>query len=78
MLGDDACKRVQWLSQNYLIKVATDYSGWETLYRDPEDDRYWELTYPHSHMHGGGPPSLFNLSKEEAQMKYKISDLNSH
>jgi hypothetical protein len=72
MLADHNCKRVEWLTSNYLNKIAKDYSGWETLYKDPNDNRYWESTYLHSEMHGGGPKSLVLLSKEEAIIKYKL------
>jgi hypothetical protein len=36
--GDATCERVEWLTANYLKKVAG--SGWETLYVDPEDGRF--------------------------------------
>jgi hypothetical protein len=29
-----------------------------------------ELSYPQSHLHGGGPPTLEPLSKDEATMRY--------
>jgi len=68
--GDETCQRIKWLVAENLQKVTTDASGWDVLYRDPADDRYWELTYPQSEMHGGGPPRLTNLSPEQVQAKY--------
>jgi len=68
--GDYTCKRIQFLTEEYLKELGKDWSGWETLFRDPTDGRYWERTYPHSDWHGGGPPALFNLSEEEAREKY--------
>ncbi|MCI0557995.1 MAG: Imm27 family immunity protein [Nitrososphaera sp.] len=68
--GDETCKRIKWLMGEKLQEVTTDASGWDVLYRDPEDGRYWELTYPQSHMHGGGPPRLTNLPLEQAKAKY--------
>ena len=66
--GDETCERIQSLTSQYLEKVAG--GGWEILYRDPNDGRYWELTYPQSEMHGGGPPRLTCLSLGQAQRKY--------
>jgi hypothetical protein len=72
IVGDETCERVQMLTDEYLIKVGTDSSGWETLFRDPEDGRYWERTYPHGDWHGGGPPALYYLSDKEATEKYQL------
>jgi hypothetical protein len=71
ILGNEACNRIEYLINHILQKVGTDESGWDVLYRDPNDRRYWELTYPQSHMHGGGPPVLKRLSEEEAKAKYR-------
>jgi len=30
----------------------------------------WELAYPHTEMHGGGPPVLTRLSLEQVQTLY--------
>jgi Immunity protein 27 len=68
MIGNDVCDRIDFLVKHHLKKVAG--GGWETLYVDPNDGRYWEKTYPQSEMHGGGPARLSVLSKEEAEAKY--------
>jgi Immunity protein 27 len=44
----------------------------DVLYVDPSDSRYWELIYPDSQLHGGGPPTLRNLSEAAARKKYGI------
>ena len=67
---DETCLRIERLISDYLIKTANGNSGWEKLYQDPEDNRYWELTYPESEMHGGGAPTLRNLSDIEVIKKY--------
>lgn len=67
---DKMCKRIEWLAAEKLVEISTDASGWDVLYKDPTDGRYWELTYPQSHMHGGGPPRLTHLSIEQAKTKY--------
>jgi hypothetical protein len=67
---DDVSKRIEKLISEHLIEIATDESGWEKLYQDPEDKRFWELIYPESEMQGGGPTMLRNLSEFEAREKY--------
>jgi hypothetical protein len=47
--SDSACQRIEWLTSSYLEKIAS--SNWETLFRDPDDGRYWEHTYPQGEMH---------------------------
>lgn len=69
---DSTCERIEALIQN-LERVGVDESGWDTLYRDPLDGRYWELTYLHSEMHGGGPPSLLQVPNELLASKYRIN-----
>ena len=68
--GDATCERIHWLTGTRLEKMGADASGWGRLYRDPRDRRLWQLTYPHSEMHGGGPPRLEHLTKDEAAEKY--------
>jgi hypothetical protein len=65
MIADDNSKRIEELTRTYLVKVKTSADGWDVIYQDPEDLRFWELSYPHSEMHGGGPPALklVNLTK---------------
>lgn len=68
--ADENCRRIEELVQRHPHEVARDSSGWIVLYQDPEDGRYWELTYDDGGAHGGGPPRLTNLSKQEAREKY--------
>jgi Immunity protein 27 len=68
----DTAQRIQWLIENRLQHLATDSSGWESLYRDPHDGRLWERTYPDSERHGGGPPRLHTLSRDDAASKYGL------
>ncbi len=70
VVGDATAERIEALIEHQLEKIAVDSTGWETLYRDPDDGRYWELTYPESSWHGGGPPRLTCLSHEQAVAKY--------
>ncbi len=72
MESDDVCKRIERLISEYLIQIGTDETGWNKLFQDPEDKRYWELTYPDSELHGGGAPFLKCLSRQEVQQKYQL------
>jgi hypothetical protein len=72
--GDATSERIQWLTTTHLQEVAIskESGGWETLFKDPDDGRYWERTFPHGDWQGGGPPRLALLSVEEAQSKYEL------
>lgn len=72
MEADSVSKRIEWLITKYLIEVGEDESGWNKLYQDPEDNRYWELTYLESQTHGGGAPQLENIAPQEAAKKYNM------
>ena len=70
IVADPNCKRIEWLIANHLVQLGADSSGWSELYRDPDDGRLWELTWPQSEMHGGGPPRLTCVSVDAARAKY--------
>jgi hypothetical protein len=70
LVVDEVCERISGLTGSYLQELGKDASGWDTLYRDPIDGRLWELVYPESGLHGGGPPQLRWLTIEEARQKY--------
>lgn len=72
MKADDVSNRIESLISTYLTEIGEDESGWNKLYQDPEDKRYWELSYPESEMHGGGAPLLKNVSLQEAKGKYQV------
>lgn len=72
LVEDETTKRINYLINNSLIKIATDKSGWNVLYQDKDDCRYWELIYTSSELQGGGAPSLINISDEFAKNKYPI------
>jgi hypothetical protein len=44
-----------------LDRVADGAAGWAQLYRHRKTGAFWELTYPQSEMHGGGPRRLRQL-----------------
>ncbi len=70
LIVDDNCTRIKELIQDHLIKLAHDSSGWDTLYLDPSDNRFWELSYEEGHLHGGGPPALRCISADKVKVKY--------
>lgn len=72
VVPDDVCRRIEALKDHHLNRIATDASGWDTLYRDPLDGRYWELVYLESEMNGGGPPSLLYVDNGAARSKYGV------
>jgi len=73
VVQNSACDRIQWLTESYFEQIAVDGDNWCALYRDPEEGAYWELTYPQSHMHGGGPPALNRITEHLAQKKYRTT-----
>jgi len=74
LVGDEACTRIESLIEHSFELVAEhpEEGGWRTLYRDPRYGQLWERTYPQSHMHGGGPPSLSRISTEQAKTEFKF------
>jgi hypothetical protein len=68
--SEPTASRIGWLTSEVLVLVARSEDGWDALYRDPADGRYWEHTYPQSELHGGGPPRLAAVSIEYATSKY--------
>lgn len=68
--ADSNCERISYLTQSFLIEQGRDESGWDALYKDPNDGRLWELIYPNSELQSGGPPQLQVISIEAATRKY--------
>lgn len=69
---DEACQRIEWLVTSALSFIGTEESGWERLYQDPRDSRFWLLSYPQSQLQGGGPPSLRAINSQEAAL-FKVA-----
>jgi hypothetical protein len=56
----DATEIDRLLSQELEHLADTD-GGWRKLYRRLGDETLWQLDYPQSEMHGGGPRRLQQL-----------------
>lgn len=72
VVADIVCDRIEYLIHDVFNRLTVDASEWLTLYQDPLDGRYWELSYPSSDESGGGPPRLSMLTYEEAREKFGI------
>ena len=72
VVADDACERIEDLTGSHLAQIARDTSGWFTLFRDPVDQRLWERDFPQGQLHGGGPPRLHVVSREEVRQRYSL------
>ncbi len=72
IIADDVSKRIEALISKELKEVGTSGDGWDVLYIDPSDGRYWELTYPDSDSHGGGAPKLSFVTVEQVKAKYGV------
>jgi hypothetical protein len=69
---NDVPARIDYLTENVLKEIAVNNDEWTRLYLDESDGRYWELFYGEANWKDIGPPSLRNISEEEAKEKYKI------
>lgn len=55
---DEVEQSVELLIAHHFAKQGQSDEGWSALYRDPADARLWQLSYPESGLHGGGPRVL--------------------
>lgn len=70
VVEDEVSLRIRNLVREHLKLLATSPDGWDKLFCDPRDGRLWELTYPSSDAHGGGPPLLREILEQVARSKY--------
>jgi|SRR5215217_4860875 len=75
MVGDYNCKRIEWLTNHYLILTETRDAGWTKIYQDRTDQRYWAKTFPQGELQGGGPPQLRCVGDNPTQL-YKGMTVN--
>jgi hypothetical protein len=70
---DEVDRRIFWLVSRRLTALGHASGGWDQLYLDPRDGRYWELTFPQGSLHGGGPRLLTCVDAIVAREKYGVS-----
>jgi hypothetical protein len=73
LVSDANQKRIDSFATSELNRLGSASGGWEFLYRDPQDGRYWEMSFPRGEMHGGGPGLLRMPDGDEARKKYGSS-----
>ncbi len=56
-IADANCKIIELMIENELTKIESSSDGWTSLYKG-RNGEIWELSYPNSNWHGGGPPKL--------------------
>ena len=59
-----------------LIQIVVDDVDWKILHRDASTGDYWKEYFPHSELHGGGPPVFEKISRADAELEFKV-DLSS-
>jgi hypothetical protein len=65
VVADEVTVRIENLVARHLRLIQASSDGWRAVYEDPSDGRRWELTFPESERHGGGPPMLQCLDAEK-------------
>jgi hypothetical protein len=74
VVGDAECNQIEALLPTLTLVGSRD-GGWTRLYRGAVAGVYWQLTYPQSDMHGGGPPRLESYSVDEVRLNYPDLEL---
>jgi hypothetical protein len=57
LAGADALAINEMLATK-LEEVRTDVTNWIVIFRHRDTNQLWELSYPQSELHGGGPRRL--------------------
>ncbi|MEW6994861.1 Imm27 family immunity protein [Colwelliaceae bacterium MEBiC 14330] len=55
-----------------LVKIATDKSGWDSLYLNATSNQYWICKYKNAGMHGGGQPELKQVTELLAKKEFGV------
>jgi hypothetical protein len=70
---DEVDRRIFWLVTRRLTACGHTGGGWDQLYQDPRDGRFWELTFPEGSLFGGGPRRLEHVDASVAREKYGVN-----
>lgn len=57
VIPDSNCLLIRSMVKNDLKEIKVSEDGWTKQFED-KNGIIWELTYPESHLQGGGPPKL--------------------
>jgi hypothetical protein len=57
IIADSNCQFIKSMIENDLKEIKVSEDGWTKQYED-KNGIIWELTFPESDLHGGGPPKL--------------------
>lgn len=60
IIADLNCQLIESMLKEDLSEFKTSEDGWKKQYKGKESD-IWELTFPQSHLQGGGPPKLTKI-----------------
>ena len=62
VVADSNCDLIESMIKNDLMEIDVSADGWTKRYQ-AKDGSILELTYPESHLHGGGPPKLTRIKE---------------
>jgi hypothetical protein len=65
MIAEGDAKTINELLQTKLVEIRK--GNWATLYRHKDTEKLWDLVYPQSEMHGGGPRRLRRLDHNDPE-----------
>jgi hypothetical protein len=70
VVADELEEQIQEIVRDHLTRIGDRENGWTTLYRNPSDGSYWELTFPESQLQGGGPSKLTRIAADHIRKLY--------
>lgn len=62
IVSDSNCDLIESMIKNDLKEIEIRDDGWVKRYQHTNGS-IWELTYPESLLHGGGPPKLTRIKE---------------
>jgi Immunity protein 27 len=65
MVAEGDAKAIDALLETSLVELKT--ANWAILYRHKDTAELWQLVYPQSEMHGGGPRRLRRLDQGDPE-----------
>lgn len=62
IVADSNCDLIDSMIKNDLIEIEVSEDGWTKRFK-VSNGNLWELTFPKSHLQGGGPPKLVRIKE---------------